>query len=153
VAVPARFVGIDWVCPSGAPKKHLCVETLEAGFERTLKRAKVTAGENATLHLVRHWFASKTYTDKSIPLPVQMAIVGYKSVATAMRYVHVQPHEVAKAAREAATRRARAVREGWLALAGRRRLLGRAGPLRPRERPFTSGLPQESSCMKLCEAL
>lgn len=106
-----RIVGIDWVCPSTSPKKHLRVETLEGGFERAMKRAKVVANENATLHLVRHWFASKIYTDKTIPLPVQMAIVGHKSVSTAMRYAHVRPDEVAKAAREAATRRTRAIRE------------------------------------------
>jgi integrase len=106
----ARIVGVDWVCPSSNPKKALRVETLEAGFERAMKRAKVAAGENATLHLIRHWFATKTYTDKDIPLPVQMAIVGHKSVATAMRYAHVDRGEVQKAAAAAARRRTAAVK-------------------------------------------
>ncbi|NTG86377.1 tyrosine-type recombinase/integrase [Agrobacterium rhizogenes] len=117
----ARFVSVPWVCPSllsvsrqteGGRReepKHLRVETLEAGFERVMKKAEVSAGENATLHLIRHWFSTKTYTDKSIPLPVQMAIVGHNSVATAMRYAHVSRDEVAAAAREAATRRREAV--------------------------------------------
>jgi integrase len=105
-----RTVGVDWVCPSSQPKKSLRVETLEAGFERVMKRAKVEARENASLHLIRHWFASRTYSDKSIPLPVQMAIVGHASVATAMRYAHVTLEEVKKAAAGAATRRTKAVK-------------------------------------------
>lgn len=110
-----RIVGVDWVCPSpvvkyGADRKPLRVETLEAGFERVMKAAKVSADENATLHLIRHWFATKTYTDSSIPLPVQMAIVGHSSVATAMRYAHVGRDEVMKAAQQAAKRRAGAIK-------------------------------------------
>ncbi|MFL5011410.1 tyrosine-type recombinase/integrase [Rhizobium sp.] len=116
-----RIVGVEWVLPSllsvsrvtDGPRreqpKHLRVETLEAGFERVMKRAEVVAGENATLHLIRHYFSSKTYTDKSIPLPVAMAIVGHNSVATAMRYAHVSREEVAAAARDAATRRREAI--------------------------------------------
>lgn len=104
-----RVVGIDWVCPSNRPAKALRVETLEAGFEQVMAEAKVEARENATLHLIRHWFATKIYTDKSISLPVQMAIVGHKSVATAMRYAHVTPDEMVAAAQEAAQRRGAAV--------------------------------------------
>lgn len=116
-----RIVGVPWVCasPLSSAKaasgqtrtqpKHIRVETLEAGFERVMSRAAVTAGENASLHLIRHWFATKTYTDKSIPLPVQMAIVGHTSVATAMRYAHVAREELVQAAREAAARRGEAV--------------------------------------------
>ena len=104
-----RIVGVDWVCPGSDPRKPMRVETLEAGMERIMTAAKVEAGENATLHLIRHWFATKTYTDPSIPLPVQMAIVGHKSVATAMRYAHVTREEVAQAAAAAAKRRGDAV--------------------------------------------
>ncbi|MBY5889095.1 tyrosine-type recombinase/integrase [Rhizobium leguminosarum] len=116
-----RIVGVEWVLPSllsvsratdGSRReqpKHLRVETLEAGFERVMKRAEVVAGENATLHLIRHYFSSKTYTDKSIPLAIAMAIVGHNSVATAMRYAHVSREEVAAAARDAATRRKDAI--------------------------------------------
>lgn len=105
-----RIVGIDWVCPSSVPRKALRVETLEAGFERVMKKAKVEAKENASLHLIRHWFATRTYTDKTIPLPVQMAIVGHSSVATAMRYAHVARDEMKRAAEAAAKRRAGAIR-------------------------------------------
>lgn len=105
-----RIVGVDWVCPGNDPKKALRVETLESGFERAMKEAKVPAGENATLHLIRHWFATKIYTDKDIPLPVQMAIVGHKSVATAMRYAHVDRAEVQRAAAGAAKKRTAAVK-------------------------------------------
>lgn len=116
-----RIVGVPWVVASPVSlakvteggrreqPKHLRVETLEAGFERVMKKAEVKAEENATLHLIRHWFSTKTYTDKSIPLPVQMAIVGHSSVATAMRYAHVSREEVAAAARDAAARRKQAV--------------------------------------------
>lgn len=104
-----RIVGVDWVCPSSNLTKPMRVETLEAGMERVMAKANVEAGENATLHLIRHWFATKTYTDSSIPLPVQMAIVGHKSVATAMRYAHVNREEVRQAATAAAKRRADAV--------------------------------------------
>ena len=105
-----RIVGIDWVCPGSDVKKALRRETLEAGFERVMKEANVEARENASLHLIRHWFATKTYTDKEIPLPVQMAIVGHKSVATAMRYAHVDREEMKKAAAGAAERRAAGVK-------------------------------------------
>jgi integrase len=104
-----RIVGVDWVCPS-IVNKSLRVETLEAGFERVMKRAKVEAKENASLHLIRHWFATRTYTDKSIPLPVQMAIVGHSSVATAMRYAHVGRDEMRRAAEAASKRRTSAVK-------------------------------------------
>jgi integrase len=105
----ARIVGVDWVCPS-ANNKALRVETLEAGFERVMAAAKVEANENATLHLIRHWFATKTYTDSTIPLPVQMAIVGHSSVATAMRYAHVSRDHVKQAAQAASKRRAGALK-------------------------------------------
>lgn len=105
-----RIVGVDWVCPGADPKKALRVETLEAGFERVMKDADVEARENASLHLIRHWFSTKVYTDKEIPLPVQMAIVGHKSVATAMRYAHVDRDEMKKAAAAAAKRRAAGVK-------------------------------------------
>jgi len=104
-----RIVGVDWACPS-VVNKALRVETLEGGFERVMKAAKVPANENATLHLIRHWFATKIYTDKAIALPVQMAIVGHASVATAMRYAHVARDEMNKAAQAASTRRAGAVK-------------------------------------------
>jgi len=104
-----RMVGVDWVCPS-VVNKALRVETLEGGFERVMKAAKVPANENATLHLIRHWFATRIYTDKQIALPVQMAIVGHASVATAMRYAHVARDEMKKAAQAASTRRAGAVK-------------------------------------------
>ena len=105
-----RIVGVDWVCPGGDVKKSLRVETLEGGFERVMKEAEVEARENASLHLIRHWFATKIYTDKEIPLPVQMAIVGHKSVATARRYAHVDREEMKKAAAGAAERRAAGVK-------------------------------------------
>lgn len=105
-----RVVGAPWVCPSPGFKR-LRVETLEAGFERAMALAQVEARENATLHLIRHWFASKVYNDKTIPLPVQMKIVGHASVATAMRYAHPTADEVKDAAGGAAKRRAKAVKE------------------------------------------
>jgi integrase len=104
-----RTVGVDWVCPSPVCRQ-LRREMLEAGFERVMKVAKVPANENASLHLIRHWFASKIYTDKSIPLPLQMAIVGHTNVATAMRYSHVTIAEVQEAAAGAAKRRAGAIK-------------------------------------------
>ena len=104
-----RIVGVNWVCPGSNPIKPLRVETLEAGMERIMIKAQVEAGENATLHLIRHWFATKIYTDSSIPLPLQMAIVGHKSVATAMRYAHANREEIREAAAAAAKRRGEAL--------------------------------------------
>jgi len=112
-----RVLGEVWVCPpAGAPPRgrkrkveHLRIEALEDGFKRTMDVAGVVAGENASLHLIRHWFATKTYTDKSIPLPIAMAIMGHKSVATAMRYAHVSDEELTAHAHEAMTRRREAV--------------------------------------------
>lgn len=113
-----RIVGVDWVLPGAKAKPHhngkmpthLRVETLEGGFEKVMQRARVEARENATLHLIRHWFATKIYTDQSIPLPVQMAIVGHSSVATAMRYAHVAREQVSAAAAKAAKRRAASIK-------------------------------------------
>lgn len=105
-----RIEGVDWVCPAATLKMALRIETLEAGFERVMKHANVVANENASLHLIRHWFASKIYSDPTIPLPVQMAVVGHSSVATAARYSHVTREQVRKAASDAARRRSRAVR-------------------------------------------
>jgi integrase len=104
-----RIVGCNYVCPS-SELKALRVDTLEAAFEKIMAAAHVEAKENATLHLIRHWFATVTYTDESIPLPVQMAIVGHSSVATAMRYAHVSRDKLKKAAGDAAKRRAASVR-------------------------------------------
>jgi integrase len=70
----------------------------------------VPANENATLHLIRHWFATKIYTDKTIPLPLQMAIMGHRAVATAMRYAHVGREELQRAAGQAARKRTAAVK-------------------------------------------
>lgn len=104
-----RIVGVDFVLPS-SKNTALRVETLEAGFERVMKAANVEARENASLHLIRHWFATSTYTDTTIALPVQMAMVGHSSVATAMRYAHVTREDVMKAAQGAAKRRAGAIK-------------------------------------------
>lgn len=106
-----RIEGVDFVCPSPG-QKRLRVETLEAAFERVMKSAKVPANENATLHLIRHWFATATYSDASIPLPMQMKIVGHKSVATAMRYAHVAQEALQKAARQAEKKRTAAIKAG-----------------------------------------
>lgn len=104
-----RIVGVPWVCPS-PNRKRMRLELLEAGFEGVMREANVVAGENATLHLIRHWFASKTYGDKSIALPLQMALVGHTSVATAMRYSHTTREERRAAAHEAAQRRKAAIK-------------------------------------------
>ncbi|NBB52016.1 tyrosine-type recombinase/integrase [Rhizobium sp. CRIBSB] len=100
---------VRWVCPSSAGKQ-LRLEVLEAGFERAMKLAGVVAGENASLHLIRHWFASKTYSDPAIPLPLAMAMVGHRSVATAMRYAHTAKTDLQRATLAAEKRRAAALK-------------------------------------------
>ncbi len=109
VAHEARDRKIKWVCPSSTGKQ-LRVEVLEAGFERAMKSAAVVAGENASLHLIRHWFASKTYSDPAIPLPLAMAMVGHRSVATAMRYAHTAKADLQRATLAAEKRRAAALK-------------------------------------------
>jgi integrase len=104
-----RLVGVPWVIP-GANGGAMRIETLEAAFERVMADAGVEARERASLHLIRHWFCSKLYTDKSIPLPIAMKIAGHASVATAMRYSHVDADEVQRAADAAASRRAQAIK-------------------------------------------
>jgi len=88
----------------------LRVETLECGFEKAMKLANVSANENASLHLIRHYFSSKTYNDPDIPLPIAMKIVGHKSVQTAMRYAHVAQEELRKATLKAERKRAAALK-------------------------------------------
>jgi len=100
---------IDFVCPSSIGKQ-LRVETLECGFEKAMKLANVSANENASLHLIRHYFSSKTYNDPDIPLPIAMKIVGHKSVQTAMRYAHVAQEELRKATLKAERKRAAALK-------------------------------------------
>lgn len=107
-----RIVGSPWVCPASDPELPLRVDVLGSAFKRVMKEAEVKAkaGEGASLHLIRHWFATKTYTDASIPLAVQMAIVGHREVATAKRYTHVSRDVLANAARAAAARRSGGVK-------------------------------------------
>jgi integrase len=85
------------------------VEVLEGAFERVMKHAKVPANENATCHLVRHWFCTKVYSDPTIALPEQMRICGHKSVATAMRYAQTVMDAVKLGAEESSKKRAAAL--------------------------------------------
>lgn len=106
-----RIVGSPWVCPAiTAPKKALRHELVREAMEEAMEAADVEAGENASLHLIRHWFATKTYNNPAIALPVAMKIVGHKSVAAAMRYAHPQREEIAKAAEAAAKNRTASVK-------------------------------------------
>lgn len=99
-----------WVCPPSKAAqikegKHLRTDVLRVGFKRVMKKAGVVVTENVALHLTRGWNSSKIYGDASIPLPVQMAIVGHESVQTAMRYAKTTREEVRLAAREAEARK------------------------------------------------
>lgn len=105
-----RIEGAPAVCPS-KNLKAMRVETLEGAFEKTMATAGVIAKENATTHLVRHWFCTKIYSDPTIPLPDQMRICGHKSVATAMRYAQLQMEAVKRAAEGSSKKRAAALQE------------------------------------------
>ncbi|MFC4593519.1 tyrosine-type recombinase/integrase [Sphingobium tyrosinilyticum] len=106
-----RIVGSPWVCPAiTAPKKAMRHELVREAMEEAMSCATVEAGENASLHLIRHWFATKTYNNPAIALPVAMKIVGHRSVAAAMRYAHPQREEIAKAAEAAAKNRTASVK-------------------------------------------
>ena len=101
------------------------IEYLADAFCKVMAAAGVEAGENATTHLIRHWFSSTIYSDPAVPLPLAMRIVGHTAVATAMRYAHVSPDQVGAAATGAAERRAEVVRKAGagteiVALRGRR---------------------------------
>ena len=105
-----RITGSSAVCPS-KNLKAMRVETLECAFEKVMAIASVKAKENATTHLIRHWFCTKIYSDASIPLPNQMRICGHKSVATAMRYAQLQMEAVKRAAEESSKKRLAALSE------------------------------------------
>ncbi len=105
-----RIAGCPAVCAS-KNLKAMRVETLEGAFEKTMAAAGVVANENATTHLVRHWFCTKIYSDPTIPLPDQMRICGHKSVATAMRYAQLQMEAVKRAAEESSQKRVAALNE------------------------------------------
>ncbi|MFA7586266.1 MAG: tyrosine-type recombinase/integrase [Novosphingobium sp.] len=106
-----RIVGSPWVLPAiTAPMKALRLEIVREAMEEAMSAASVEAGENASLHLIRHWFATKTYNNPAIALPVAMKIVGHKSVAAAMRYAHPQREEIAKAAEAASKLRTASVK-------------------------------------------
>lgn len=104
------------VCPS-RNLRPMRVETLEGAFEKAMAHAGVVANENATTHLVRHWFCTKVYSDPQIPLPDQMRICGHKSVATAMRYAQLQLDQVKRAAEESSLKRVAALDEARRKLA------------------------------------
>jgi integrase len=104
-----RFVGVPWVAP-GPSMSRMRIEYLADSFRKVMSAAGVEAGENATLHLIRHWFASTIYSDPAIPLPLAMRITGHSAVATAMRYAHATRDQVFYAAAGAAERRADAIR-------------------------------------------
>lgn len=105
-----RIAGASAVCPS-KNMKAMRVETLEGAFEKTMAAAGVAAKENATTHLIRHWFCTKIYSDPTIPLPDQMRICGHRSVATAMRYAQLQMEAVKRAAEESSKKRVAALQE------------------------------------------
>jgi len=95
-----------WILPAITdPTKAIRHEIVRDAMELAMAKAGVVADENASLHLIRHWFATKIYTDATIPLPVQMLIVGHKSVATAMRYAHPDKDVIHAAAEAASTAR------------------------------------------------
>ncbi|TXN07382.1 tyrosine-type recombinase/integrase [Methylobacterium sp. WL103] len=105
-----RIAGAAAVCPSKS-LKPMRVETMEGAFEKVMATAGVPAKENATTHLVRHWFCTKIYSDPTIPLPNQMRICGHKSVATAMRYAQLQMDAVKREAEASSRKRAVALQE------------------------------------------
>ncbi|MCJ2083225.1 site-specific integrase [Methylobacterium sp. J-090] len=115
LAAAPRIAGASAVCPS-RNLKAMRVETLEGAFEKVMASAGVAARENATTHLVRHWFCTQIYSDPTIPLPHQMRICGHKSVATAMRYAQLQMDAVKQGAEASSKKRA-------LALAAARKAL------------------------------
>lgn len=104
------IVGSPWVCPATDAELPLRVDVLGAAFKRVMKEADVAAGYGISSHTIRHWFSTKTYTDSDLPMAVGMAVVGHKSVATAMRYTHVSREVLAEAARSAAARREHTVK-------------------------------------------
>jgi integrase len=123
-AVPVA--GVPFVAPSPA-LKMMRVEVLEGAFERVMKHAKVPARENATCHLVRHWFCTKVYSDPTIALPEQMRICGHKSVATAMRYAQTVMDAVKAGAEASAKKRAAALEVARTKLKGKNVLTLKAG--------------------------
>ncbi|MGO4316350.1 tyrosine-type recombinase/integrase [Agrobacterium sp. MCAB5] len=100
-----RIVGSPWVCPATDASLPLRVDVLRSGFRRVMKRAEVIAGENASLHLIRHWFATQVYNDNSLTLPQQKRIVGHTSIAAAMRYAHLNDDEWATNAENTSEKR------------------------------------------------
>ncbi len=117
-----REPGAPFVCAAGLTA--IRIETIAAAFEETMRVAGVEANENASCHLIRHWFATKIYSDPTIPLPDQMRIVGHRSVATAMRYAQTRLDEVKSAADASARKRAAAL------TAARKKLAGNVVPLK-----------------------
>ncbi|MGY6568654.1 MAG: tyrosine-type recombinase/integrase [Salinarimonas sp.] len=99
--------------------KPIRIETLEATVEKMIERAEIETGENASCHLIRHWFCSAVYSDATIPLPEQMRICGHKSAATALRYAHTNMKDVHRSAEANEQRRLKVIREAGAALSGR----------------------------------
>ena len=105
-----RIVGSPWVCPATDQELPLRVDVLRSGFRRVMKRAGVVAGENASLHLIRHWFSTQVYNDSSLTLPQQKRIAGHKSTAAAMRYAHLNDEDWSSTAEDTAERRLAKIR-------------------------------------------
>lgn len=100
-----RIVGSPFVCPATDAKLPLRVDVLRSGFRRVMKSAAVIAGENASLHLIRHWFSTQVYNDNTLTLPQQKRIAGHKSTSAAMRYAHLNDEDWSSTADSSAERR------------------------------------------------
>jgi integrase len=92
-----RMVGCQYVFRGiNTPTRPLRYNTVEKAFGRIAKRAGVEA---ATLHTIRHWFATKTANSVSNPR-VGMLLTGHKSLQAYMGYIHAdkdQARELADA--------------------------------------------------------
>ncbi len=105
-----RIVGSPFVCPATDPDLPLRVDVLRSGFRRVMKRAGVVAGENASLHLIRHWFSTQVYNDNTLTLPQQKRIAGHRSTSAAMRYAHLNDDDWSNTADSSSERRLAKVR-------------------------------------------
>lgn len=77
-----------FVCPSPRdPGRPIRRDVVHACWRRVLKNARVAP---ARLHDIRHWFATRLYTDPSTPLAVAMKAVGHTQTQTADLYTHLR---------------------------------------------------------------
>ncbi len=80
-----------WVFPGAEPGTHVSKRTAQRIFGRAKEKAGITP--QATIHTLRHCFATHLYED-GVDLRIIQELLGHASIKTTQRYAHVGRREL-----------------------------------------------------------